>query len=52
MVSRISISGQQNVEYATTGNHGTLNRVSQETEKTYFQAIKMNKNNATKARYL
>jgi hypothetical protein len=52
MVSRISFSGQQNVEYATTGSHGTLSRVSQEIEKTYFQAIKMTKNNATKARYL
>jgi hypothetical protein len=52
MVSRNSFSGQQNVEYATTGSHGTWSRVSQEIEKTYFQAIKLTKNNATKARYL
>jgi hypothetical protein len=52
MVSRISFSGKKNVEYATTGSHGTLNRVSQEIEKTYFQATKINKINATKARYL
>jgi hypothetical protein len=52
MVSRISFSGQFNVEYATTGSHGTLKRLSQEIEKTYFKAIKMSKKNATKARYL
>jgi hypothetical protein len=52
MVSRISFSGQKNVVYATTGSHGTLCRVSQEIEKTYFQAIKMTNNNSTKARYL
>jgi hypothetical protein len=36
MVSRIAFSGQQNLEYATTGRHGTLSRVSQETWENLF----------------
>jgi hypothetical protein len=48
MVSSISFSGQRIEEYATTAKHGTLSRVSQEIEKTYFHAMKMTKNNAKK----